>query len=162
MPNWCCAEVEVILPKENKDKFLSYFLSHNDDKNKNRKKHLARTFLNNVKESPYPKDENMVRLSISFDCAWSVISCWWQGYPQESKGECPTIEELCKKLNVKYLIGGSCEPGMGFYEQYEYTRDNGFEITEREMTKYDYLRDDYDNDFDAWKEAFPYDSEEEM
>ena len=39
-----------------------------------------------------------------------------EGYPQETNGVCPTLEEACKELNVKRLIAKSREPGIGFEE----------------------------------------------
>ena len=73
MPNWAETDLSVTLPTRKAGEFKSYFLSHNPDENKDRKKYFGRTFLNDVDEE---KNRNgMSLLRISCDCAWSADSC---------------------------------------------------------------------------------------
>ena len=53
----------------------------------------------NWAESVAEREENkhgLTRLFIQFDAAWSIHSCMVEGYPQETNGVCPTLEEACK------------------------------------------------------------------
>lgn len=120
MPNWAESEMSVILPTENADKFARLFIT-NDTKNE--EKHFARCFLGNIEREN--NKHGLTRLFIQFDAAWSIHSCMVEGYPQETNGVCPTLEEVCKKLNVKRLIAKSREPGIGFEESVSYDKENG-------------------------------------
>ena len=53
--------------------------------------------------------------------------------PQESKGTCPTLEEICRELQVVRLTAYSREPGMGFEECLDYTRDGGLTSDSRDL-----------------------------
>ena len=79
MPNWAETDLSVTLPTRKAGEFKSYFLSHNPDENKDRKKYFGRTFLNDVDEE---KNRNgMSLLRISCDCAWSADSCMTSAIP---------------------------------------------------------------------------------
>ena len=93
MPNWAESEMSVVLPSKNADKLERYF---------------ARCFKNySERES---NDKGLTRLFIDFDAAWSLNSCMIDGYPQESEGRCPTLEEVCKEIKVQRLAAYSKEP----------------------------------------------------
>ena len=87
----------------------------------------------------------LARLLIQFDAAWSLHSCMIDGYPQESNGNCPTLEEICKELKVKRLLAKSREPGIGFEESVSYDRGNGLMEESHDLfaePAYDKLEDD--------------------
>lgn len=156
MPNWCNMSFNVVLPKKNKDKYLDMFLKPIDPDNLNNKKkqYFARTFLNYYEEFTYTRDDKMTRLFIDCDCAWSVATCWTAdsgGYPCQEPQKCPTMESVCKRLDVTRLIGSGIEFGDGFLEEYEFNKKNGFKVTCRDLTKLEWLLclDDYD----SWEES---------
>ena len=112
MPNWAESEMSVVLPSKNADKFENLFLEENSELNKGKERYFARCFKNySERES---NDKGLTRLFIDFDAAWSLNSCMIDGYPQESEGRCPTLEEVCKELKVQRLAAYSKEPGIGF------------------------------------------------
>jgi len=93
MPNWAETEMAVVLPTRNVPKFKSLFLSEKSEENESKKKYFARTFVNDINEK---KNKNgMTCLRVSCNCAWSVYSCLFEGYPgKKEKGvECTTIKE---------------------------------------------------------------------
>ena len=115
MANWTESTMNVILPSKNVKKFLDLF--SNDDH------YFARTDL--IFDDEEVGDNGISRLDIDFTCAWSVWSCMFEGYPQGSGGQCPTLEEVCKELDVLHLTVYSTEPGIGFIENIEYTHEYG-------------------------------------
>lgn len=121
MPNWCDATIEIVLPRANKNKFLDLFLEwDNDGVNDNKERYFARTFLADAPKEIVVK-ENDIKLSFSFTCAWSVWSCWVEGYPNEIT--CPTIEQICDELDIKELTIQSSELGMYFVEDLYYDQN---------------------------------------
>lgn len=120
MPNWAESEMSVVLPTENADKFEKLFIT---DNTQDADRYFARCFLGNI--SRQENKHGLTRLLIDFDAAWSIHSCMIDGYPQESNGKCPTLEAVCKELNVKRLIAKSREPLMGFEETVTYDRESG-------------------------------------
>ena len=140
MPNWAESEMSVILPTGNADKFAGLFIT-NDTKAEER--HFARCFLGNIERED--NKHGLTRLFIQFDAAWSIHSCMVEGYPQETNGVCPTLEEVCKELNVKRLIAKSQEPGIGFEESVSYDKENG--LTEESHDLYaEPIYDELDED----------------
>ncbi len=140
MPNWAASEMSVVLPTENADKFEKLFIT-NDIKEQDR--YFARCFLGNVERQE--NKHGLARLLIQFDAAWSLHSCMIDGYPQESNGNCPTLEEICKELKVKRLLAKSREPGIGFEESVSYDRGNGLMEESHDLfaePAYDKLEDD--------------------
>ncbi len=130
MPNWAESEMSVVLPTENADKFAALFIT---DDTKDEDRHFARCFLSKLE-----REENkhgLTRLFIQFDAAWSIHSCMVNGYPQESNGKCPTLEEACNEFKVKRIIAKSREPGIGFEESVSYDRNDG--LTEESHDLYD-------------------------
>ena len=126
MPNWAASEMSVVLPTENADKFEKLFIT-NDIKEQDR--YFARCFLGNVERQE--NKHGLARLLIQFDAAWSLHSCMIDGYPQESNGNCPTLE--------------SREPGIGFEESVSYDRGNGLMEESHDLfaePAYDKLEDD--------------------
>ena len=92
----------------NADKFENLFLEENSELNKGKERYFARCFKNySERES---NDKGLTRLFIDFDAAWSLNSCMIDGYPQESEGRCPTLEEVCKEIKVQRLAAYSKEP----------------------------------------------------
>lgn len=114
MPNWADCEMSVVLPSKNADKFENLFLERDSENNKEKERYFARCFKH------YSERENnkhgLTRLFIHFDAAWSLNSCMVDGYPQESEGKCPTLEDVCKEMNVVRLSAYSREPGLEFEE----------------------------------------------
>jgi hypothetical protein len=125
MPNWCFGEMLVKGTKENKQKFIDLFLSHNPQENENKKRYFARTWLNTDVEVLKDNLECEVS-SIFFECAWSVYSCMVDGYPQQYD-KCPTIFEISKELELEIQVASE-EGGMCFREFYHI--DNGEVITQ--------------------------------
>ena len=143
MPNWAESEMSVVLPSKNADKFENLFLEENSELNKGKERYFARCFKNySERES---NDKGLTRLFIDFDAAWSLNSCMIDGYPQESEGRCPTLEEVCKELKVQRLAAYSKEPGIGFEEEIQYDRESGLSYDCRDLfcePRADYLDDD--------------------
>ena len=130
MPNWAESEMSVVLPTENADKFETLFLGNRAD-NEKKERYFARCFLQNCERES--NAHGLTRLYIQFDVAWSLHSCMINGYPQESEGTCPTLEEICRELQVVRLTAYSREPGMGFEECLDYTRDGGLTSDSRDL-----------------------------
>jgi hypothetical protein len=61
MPNWAETDVAAVMPTRKVEEFKSYFLSHNPEENKDRKKYFGRTFLNDVNEEKNAKGMSLVR-----------------------------------------------------------------------------------------------------
>lgn len=143
MPNWAESEMSVVLPSKNADKFENLFLEENNEQNKKKERYFARCFKHySERES---NNRGLTRLFIHFDAAWSLNSCMIDGYPQESEGRCPTLEEVCKELNVQRLAAYSREPGIGFEEEVRFDRESGFGYDCRDLfcePLADYLDDD--------------------
>ncbi len=131
MPNWAISEMSVVLPTENAQKFQDLFLTGNGDKDTEKDRYFARCFMNSCEVET--NEHGLSRLHIQFDAAWSIYSCMISGYPEESNGACPTLESVCKELNVKRLIAYSEEMGMCFEENISYTRENGLTSESREL-----------------------------
>lgn len=109
MPNWTESELSVVLPTENADKFENLFLAWDGDaENKAKEKYFARCFLNSSERKK--NDNGLTRLFVQFNAAWSLHSCLIDGYPQETEGKCPTLEEVCKELKIKRLSAYSRDP----------------------------------------------------
>lgn len=153
MPNWAISEMSVVLPTENIQKFQDLFLTGNGDKDTEKDRYFARCFMHSCDIES--NEHGISQLRIRFDAAWSIYSCMISGYPEESNGVCPTLESVCKELNVKRLIAYSEEPGVGFEESINYTRKNVLTSESREL----YPEPFYDN-FDEDETLF--DDEEVM
>lgn len=132
MPNWANVDITVKLPIKNKEKFLDLFLDWNsEEKNKGKSRYLARTFL--IDSSEENTDGEIIELYVACNCAWSVHTCWF-----EEHDECPTIEQVCKELEVAELKVFGYEVGWGFAEEILYSKDNELEYNCRELTKAEY------------------------
>lgn len=140
MPNWADSEMSVVLPTKNADEFENLFLERDSENNGEKKRYFARCFKH------YSERENnshgLTRIFLHFDAAWSLYSCMVDGYPQESKGKCPILEEVCREMEVLRLSAYSKEPGLTFEEQILFSPDSGFSYDSRDMycePCYDYL-----------------------
>ena len=131
MPNWAISEMSVILPTENAQKFQDFFLTGNGDADSEKERYFARCYMRNCEVET--NEHGLSRLNIQFEAAWSIYSCMISGYPEESNGACPTLESVCKELNVKRLIAYSEETGMCFEETVSYTRKNGLMSESRDL-----------------------------
>jgi len=136
MPNWAETTVDVVLPKENKQKFLDLFLDFDHPKkNESKERYLARTFMT-TKPTALDDGNGNTRIIIDCDCAWSIWSCWVDdkdGYPNGQK--CLTMEAYCRELGVKNLSAESMELGMWFVEELYYTPESGLIYNTNDMTK---------------------------
>lgn len=143
MPNWADCEMSVVLPSKNADKFENLFLERDSENNKEKERYFARCFKHYSERET--NKHGLTRLFIHFDAAWSLNSCMVDGYPQESEGKCPTLEDVCKEMNVIRLSAYSREPGLEFEEQMLYSSENGFFYDSRDMycePCYDFLDED--------------------
>lgn len=140
MPNWAKSKMSVVLPTESADAFSSLFIAKENNENKDR--YFARCFLHNVEREN--NSHGLTRLYIQFDAAWSLYSCLIDGYPQESKGTCPTLEDICNEMKVKRLTASSREPGIGFEESIQFDKENGLTVESHEL--FDQPFDDYLDD----------------
>lgn len=143
MPNWADSEISIVLPTKYADKFENLFLERDCENNKEKGRYFARCFKH------YSERENnahgLTRLFIHFDAAWSLYSCMVDGYPQESGGKCPTLEEACREMKVVRLMAYSKEPGLVFEEQILFSSENGFSYDSRDLYSepyYDFLDED--------------------
>ena len=122
--------MSVVLPTENADAFENLFLGERAE-NEKKKRYFARCFLQNCERES--NAYGLTRLYIQFDAAWSLHLCMIDGYPQESEGKCPTLEEICRELQVVRLTAYSREPGMEFEELLDYTYDGGLTSDSRDL-----------------------------
>lgn len=114
MANTCMGDMVVVLPKEQKENFLSYF--YNGDKEQKEYFNLS---LDGVDEIATEK-KNRVVLSISFDCRWSVSSAAIDLSDDKRENGVLSLMDVIKKTHVLYLYLISEEPGIGFREKVEY------------------------------------------
>lgn len=135
MPNWADVEITVKMPTRGKEAFVGLFLGWDDEVEKPR--FFARTFINNVEVIDI--EDGMSIMEISCDCAWSIYSCWVDGYPQKSNGKCITMEEACKEFEVESLEATSEEWGMMFREYYNYDKTDGAEISCKDISQEEYI-----------------------
>ncbi|MDT8715199.1 hypothetical protein IAI10_00695 [Clostridium sp. 19966] len=89
-------------------------MNNNDSKNNTKKRYLARTVILDMFE--LDKNDETITLSILCDVAWSLYSCWFDGYPQESAREYPTIKEVLKEMDIIFFEAKSIELYRGFQE----------------------------------------------
>lgn len=119
MPNWTDSEMGVILPIENVEKFLSYFLEYNKDEKVGL--HYYRTFYESheIEDS----DEKYCKVRIYFSSAWTV-QCMLERYEEDST--VVTLLDVCRECAVYRMECYSTEPSMGFVEEmvYNYGDDN--------------------------------------
>jgi hypothetical protein len=127
MPNWAETDVAAVMPTRKVEEFKSYFLSHNPEENKDRKKYFGRTFLNDVNEEKNAKGMSLVR--VNCDCAWSADSCMVEGYQSDGKEvELMNLEKAIKACEIHRLTLRSYEPGIGFEESATYDADKDKEV----------------------------------
>lgn len=129
MANTCMGEMVVVLPKEQKENFLSYF--YNGDKEQKEYLDLS---LDGVAETE-TKEKNRVILAISFDCRWSVYSAAIELSDDKKEIGRLSLMDVIKKTHVLALNLRSEEPGIGFREKIEYRAGDdldGFESTNYE------------------------------
>ena len=136
MANTCMGDMVVVLPKEQKENFLSYF--YNGDKEQKEYFDLS---LDGVDEIETEK-KNRVVPSISFDCRWSVYSAAIDLSDDKKENGILSLMDVIKKTRVLYLYLTSEEPGIGFREKVEY-RD-GDDLDRFELTNYE-SQDMWDN-----------------
>ncbi len=147
MPNWAETDMAVVLPTRNVPNFKSLFLSEKSEENEKKNKYFARTFLNDIQEEN--NKNGMTCLRVSCNCAWSIYSCLFEGYPgvKEDGHVCPTIKESIKECEVKRMVIHSVEPGMGFEESSVFDKDEGDDVSYESRDLYkdpwcEYLDDD--------------------
>lgn len=114
MANTCMGDMVVVLPKEQKENFLSCF--YNGDKEQKEYLDLS---LDGVDETEL-EGKNRVVLSISFDCRWSVSSAAIDLSEDKKENGVLSLMDVIKKTHVLYLYLISEEPGIGFSEKIEY------------------------------------------
>ncbi len=137
MPNWARSEMSVVLPTEKAQAFQDLFLTGNSTIDNNKEHYFARCYMKNCEIES--NKHGLSRLYIQFDAAWSIYSCMISGYPEESNGTCPTLESICKKMNIQRLIAYSEEYGICFEESINYTPEHGFTCESRDLYEKPYL-----------------------
>lgn len=170
MANWSDAKMEIVLPKENKEKFLNLFLEwDNEEKNNSKDRYFARTYITEIlQEREVANKDDLditkvdIKLRLTFSCAWSVRSCWIEGYPNNKT--CPTIEQICDELDVKKLTVQSSVLGIYFVEKLHYNENaNGIIYESQELDKDLFIewlgRDEWDdfcyyNEYDNCQKAY--------
>ena len=129
MANTCMGDMVVVLPKEQKENFLSCFYDY-----KKEQKEYLDLHLDGVQEEEV-KEKDRVVLSISFDCRWSVSSAAIDLSEDKKENGVLSLKDVIKKTHVLYLYLVSEEPGIGFREKVEY-RD-GDNLDRFELTNYE-------------------------
>ena len=114
MANTCMGDMVVVLPKEQKENFLSCFYD-----NKKEQKEYLDLYLDGIDELE-TKEKNRVVLSLSFDCRWSVSSAAIDLSDDKKESGILSLMDVIKKTHVLYLYIISEEPGIGFREKVEY------------------------------------------
>lgn len=135
MPNWCIGDVWVKGKPKNVEKFVKLFLFDNA---RNKKRYFARSFIfQNLKDfkEEYKDELKSGEINFCVDFAWSVWSCLIEGYPQSSKGKCPTLKKICKELKVDVEINSE-ECGLGFEELVRCSSKGELDYQEKPMKTY--------------------------
>lgn len=114
MANTCMGDMVVVLPKEQKENFLSCFYDY-----KKEQKEYLDLYLDNVQEEEV-KGKDRVVLRISFDCRWSVSSAAIDLSDDKKESGILSLMDVIKKTHVLYLYLVSEEPGIGFREKVDY------------------------------------------
>lgn len=144
MANTCMFEIKVKGDLESKREF---FKLHYEVADKTNSPRLARTRFESSNIETISKDEV---LHIVGTCAWSVYSCFFEGYPEfnfekgMTNSERVNIRSVCKELNVEVQIA-SFEPGLQFTEFYR--------IDTQGVIKEDFSGDPEELD-EVWREDF--------
>lgn len=123
MPNWAIGQVEVTGKLEDVKKFCKLFIFDNSEIGIARVgKYFARSFVSgkweDFEKRMFPiETNNLIMLSVSFNVnfAHSAHSCLIEGYPQEYRRECLTLQCACKKYKVEVKIETE-EECLGFEE----------------------------------------------
>lgn len=136
MANTCMGEMVVVLPKEQKENFLSCFY----DENKEQKEYLD-LYLDSVDETEI-KEKNRVLLFIEFNCRWSVSSAAIELSADKKGNGRLSLMDVIKKTHVLALNLRSEEPGIGFREKVEYK--DGDDLDRFEFANYE-CQDTWDN-----------------
>ena len=136
MANTCMGEMVVVLPKEQKENFLSCFY----DENKEQKEYLD-LYLDSVDETEI-KEKNRVLLFIEFNCRWSVSSAAIELSDDKKETGRLSLMDVIKKTHVLALNLRSEEPGIGFREKVEYK--DGDDLDRFEFANYE-CQDTWDN-----------------
>lgn len=139
MANTCMGAMVVVLPKEQKENFLSCFY---DDK-KEQKEYLD-LYLDNVDETEI-KGKDRVVLFIEFNCRWSVYSAAIELSDDKKENGILSLMDVIKKTHVLALRLISEEPGIGFREKVEY--QDGDDLERFESTNYECQ--------DTWDDLIP-------
>ena len=127
MPNWAETDVAFVLPTKKVALLRSFFLSHNPEDNKGRKRYFARTFLNDCDVENNEKGMSLLR--VNCDCAWSANSCMVEGYQNDSDDvELMNLEKAIKECEIVRLTLRSYEPGIGFEESATYDKEKSKDI----------------------------------
>lgn len=129
MANTCMGGMVVVLPKEQKENFLSCFY---DDK-KEQKEYLD-LYLDNVQEEEI-KDKDRAYLFVEFNCRWSVYSAAIELSDEKKENGILSLMDVIKKTHVLYLYIISEEPGVGFREKVEY--EDGDDLDRFESLNYE-------------------------
>jgi hypothetical protein len=148
-------------------KFLNYFV-FDDEEDVKEGKYLARTFIEQKKESFLKENKEEIdkgELNIVSWCAWSCWSCWFEGYPNGK--ELITMEEVLKECKVKIEVDSE-ETGFEFEEHID-NLDEELNYSSEDMKEYEcecghtesipstYDLSDYEccecGKFDKWKET---------
>jgi len=135
LPNWCIGDVWVKGKPKNVEKFVKLFLF---DNSRTKKRYFARSFihesLKDFKEE-YKDELKVGEICFGVDFAWSCWSCLIDGYPQDSKGKCPELKNICKELKVNVEIKTE-KCGLGFEELVRCSNKGELDYQEMAMKTY--------------------------
>ena len=121
MPNWCMTTIEVDIPKENKDKFLGFFLDWNAETYPKDERKFYRSFLDGAD----CKDigNGRVDLVIDCSCAWSAESCLISPPSRGKEPEFAKLVDILRECDAGHMKLYSEEPGCCFIESATYEKE---------------------------------------
>jgi len=111
MANNCYFAMKIAGEKENVEEFIQMLQWQGPFENRG----LGRVFSFEVNdfEPEVSENNNLVAMTGSGDCAWSIFSAMCA----ESRGDLPSLESETRRLNLAVEVYSS-EPGIGFQEHY--------------------------------------------
>lgn len=116
MPNWSEGTMDLVLPTEYVDLFLSYFKYDENGR------FFHRTLL--LSEDSRDNPRGLTLLNLVIECAWSANGCIIDTKCLQDD-RCISLEDAIKECHVKRLDAKLEEPGIGFGELIYYSPSFG-------------------------------------
>ena len=135
LPNWCFGTVHVTGRPRDIENFCKLFIFTEDEGNRSKEdsQFFARSFAETSWESFKKAHLGGTDADFTINFAWSAYSCLINGYPDG--GKLITLVDACKQYGVDVVIDTE-EPGMGFEEHMECTREGVLVDTSKDMPTY--------------------------